>query len=428
MDDMFITEVKTKMKQNLLLYLVQCGLQGQIYEDEEKIKLLMPYKKKEEWMIMYQQAQQMRVESFFIYGMQKAYGYLPPLGQEQARQWYGKELTDALGRVILAQEVHDLQQTLRQMGIPTALLKGLAVGSTYAYPELRGGCDVDLYVDEMHEQRVYAYARSIRCKVHPRVKGTHHGEILHPIIGLIELHVRLANADQELIETERAGDVPLVKPVRNFTEVSYKEITLVTLDSTEHMLYLISHMVNHYLHGEETLRQMADCNSFYEVYGEKMDRDYLWSQLEQLRYHKIFLATLIIGNQYLGYKHDLPMILEKYLDLTESLKQLETLAEELLQDFCGEGLDRQEAIYIYDCYSNSSVAGGKAGLTLKMRVLASNIRTAVQLWHKMSKREIFRMGVDRVYNLFGSGSDREHGDAVQRRCQCMMNAGLLEKE
>ena len=409
------------LERTAALALAKHGIWGSAPAQEE-----LPWKELD-WKNVRNEAGKMSLTPFVDYGKKLAKSAGCPVELDQQAQNSMRQA--AIGRVVAASELHGLQQELERMGIANAVIKGMAVASAYPHPELRSGCDIDLYVDEKDENRVYDWAEKQKWKVRRRVKGTHHGEITHPVLGLIELHVSLCNADEALVESAKGKDAVLLHPSHPYVKVENFGAELVTLDHTEHMLFIINHMINHYLHGEAQLRQMTDVNIYLYAYGDQMDMEYLKKTLEQMRYLKFFETVLFIGNRYLGFFHDRELLGDV----------LETDAEELLEDFCTDTSGKEEILSVYDTYCSRTIPKGAAGILFKLRILGRNVRTVKQLWGKMSLGYMMKLGIQRIKNLFlksGAGNDSRggngaavketEGNAAKKRVEMLEKMGMIE--
>lgn len=371
-----------------VLELARCGIWGTEPVLSQEIR---------DWAALRQIAGQRKLAPFVSFGCKLGHGLDCP--GELYQKWSDTMRQEAIGRVLAAKELQKLQEELRSLGIETAVLKGLAVASAYPHPELRSGCDIDLYTDEEQEEAVYKWAEEGGCHVRRRVRGTHHGEIVHPMLGLIELHVSLCNADEALVEAAKDKDAVLLHPKRPYVTVINSGASLVTMEHTEHMLFIISHMINHYLHGEAEVRQLVDVNMYFFAYKKEMDAAYLWDVLKRLHYEYFFRTVLQIGNLFFGFSHE--------AGLVEGIDG--ERAQELLEDFFRITSEKEEILEVYDTYCSQVIPGGLPSFLFKCRIIGKNIKTALQLRGKMSWSSIFRLGVQRMRNLFLKGKGNRDG-------------------
>lgn len=397
------------MEQRLqdVLTLARCGLRDEIPKLSGT----------QDWPGIFRLAANLKMTPFVQYGLKLGAGLDCPgkIYEAQMQELHKK----ALGRVIAAGELAGLQEELQKLGIPTAVVKGQALATAYRHPELRAGCDIDLYVEEAKERAVYDWAGKLGLSMERRVPGTHHGKIIHPVLGLIELHVSLCNGDEALVESTKAKDALLVHPVEPFCILDNCGNQVVTLGMTDHMLFIVNHMVNHYLHGEAQLRMLADVNSFFGAYHRKMDENRLREALRQLKYDRMFSIVLAIGNHDLGFSHSPEWV--------EGVSARER--EELLLDFCQGEFEKESALRVYDTYCRGTMSGGWKDVIFKLKILKVNVRTALQLRHQMSLHQMAAIGWRRMKNMFSPFASREGKEIspeTARRLSLIRQMGMMD--
>lgn len=405
-----------------LFYLVRCSL----WEEAPKLSELESetdgekneLQKEKYWDELYGLAVKMKLNTFVQYALKLGNGLSCP--KEKYMALVQEMRKTAVGRVLAAGELAGMQEELRERGIETAVVKGQALAAAYPHPELRAGCDIDLYVDEAKERAVYEWAKQKGYQQERRVPGTHHGKITHPVLGLIELHVSLCNADEALVESAKDKEVLLLHPTEPFCALDNCGSKVMTIGMTDHMLFIINHMINHYLHGEAQARMLVDVNLFFARYQKEMDLVRLEQTLERLRYQRFFRAVLEIGNRYLGFTHA--------PEWTEGV--LEEEAEELLLDFCRGEFNKESALKVYDEYCKRTMPGGVKAVAFKLQILGTNVRTAFQLRHQMSVKSMAAIGWQRMKNMFSvSKAQGMEGDCAKeagRRLKLMERLNLMD--
>ena len=397
-----------------LTYLIRCSLWDEIPEQKN---LQAHTDAAAYWTHLLGMAQHLKISPFIRYALKLGDGLDCP------HRIYADQIEKlrsmAMRRMCGAEALAFLQEELRAMGIESAVIKGQALATAYARPQLRSGCDVDLYVEEKQEKAVYAWAKEQGFAVEKRVPGTHHGEIWHPYLGLIELHVMLCNADESLVEQVKAKEAFLTHPREDYVTLSNCGHPVVSIGMTDHMIFILAHMINHYLHGEATPRMLLDVNEFFSAYRDRIDLERLRQDLALLHYDNFFATVLLIGQKWLGFSYEKAW--------KEGTREEDALA--LLSDFCTCDRAKEDAIAVYDAYCKGNVGGGGKALVLKLSLLGSNIRTAWQLRHKMRLRSILSIGTKRIANLFFAKDkgekEKSASDVVERRLALMKQMDLL---
>ena len=391
-----------KEQEKYLYYLIRCGVQNEKAKAPECTV---------DWQKLLASAVSADADTFVKYALKA--GKIPECPEAIRRKVSDDIRMKAMGRIMAAGQLELLQKELEKRGIHTAVIKGQALASAYALPELRTGCDIDLYVDEKQEDAVYDWAQTCGHKVRRRVKGAHHGEIVHRTLGLIELHVSLSNADSALVEERILGRASLRKPEEAFTVLETCGSRITTLGMTDHMVFIIRHMINHYLHAEASLRMILDVNAFFTAYHEQIDVEKMWGLMDAMHYRKFLQTVFGIGVEWFGFT-DIPEM-QRNTDSSE--------IEALLQDFGTDTADRQSVMEIYDIYCSRAAGGRKDSLLYKMRLIRRNIIVARQLLGKVSISHILRLGAGRVYRLLCVRSEKNENtkmpETVRNRIQIM---------
>lgn len=97
-----------------------------------------------------------------------------------------------------------------------------------------------------------------------------------------------------------------------------------TMDPTDHFLFLVLHAFKHLMSGGLGIRQTLDICLFYEKYGARIRREYIWKSLKETDAAGFFADLLYIGGTYLGF------------DLSEERKA--NCPEALLEDMLDNGI------------------------------------------------------------------------------------------
>ena len=73
----------------------------------------------------------------------------------------------------------------------------------------------------------------------------------------------------------------------------------LTMNHTDHLLYLILHSFKHFLHSGFGIRQVCDINLYATAYGSDIDWEYILSCLEEVRAELFAASMFVIGEKYL---------------------------------------------------------------------------------------------------------------------------------
>ncbi len=228
---------------------------------------------------------------------------------------------------------------LLQAGISCCVLKGDSVARLYQNPDCRLSADIDLLVDPSQEQAAAEFLRKEGFAVSGRTKEQHHVECTHPAVGTVELHHKLYD---ELFADSWFFQIPAIK--EPFVQVSCGGITFPTLGDTDNCLFLILHLVKHFLLGGISLRHVMDVLLFLAACRETADFDRIRRVLSDMHYETLLAVLCDIGVRYLGFSAD---------DFVFGGAKPE-LSEKLLEDICLGGTfgtgdaEREQFSHIYN--------------------------------------------------------------------------------
>lgn len=191
-----------------------------------------------------------------------------------------------------------LIQKMNDMGIPTLLIKGYAVADCYAAPDCRMSGDTDLLIDLKDEKRACAFMKANGFTVERRWKNSHHDVCWHPQLGCVELHVMLYN---EIVEDVWFGKMDggefVCEPA---IEISTQDGSYHTLGYTDHMIFLMLHLIKHFILSGMSLRMMLDVALFFSHNAERIDCGRFWKTMENLNYDIIAQSILWAMVRYCG--------------------------------------------------------------------------------------------------------------------------------
>lgn len=222
---------------------------------------------------------------------------------------------------------HSTLQLLAEMnaaGIPALLIKGYALADCYAAPDCRMSGDVDVLIDPKDEKRACAFMKAQGfCVEHRWAKG-HHDVCRHPQLGCVELHVMLYD---EIVEDVWFGRMDGREFVcESAIEVATPDGCYRTLGYTDHMIFLMLHLIKHFILTGMSLRMMLDVALFFSHHAERIDSARFWKTMESLKYGTIAQSILWAMVCYCGIDQtslpglcgDCPESVEMILDDLES--------------------------------------------------------------------------------------------------------------
>lgn len=188
---------------------------------------------------------------------------------------------------------HSTLQLLAEMnaaGIPALLIKGYAVADCYAAPDCRMSGDTDLLIEPKNEKRACAFMKANGFAVERRWTNGHHDVCQHPQLGCVELHVMLYD---EIVEDVWFGRIDGREFVsESAIEVATQDGSYRTLGYTDHMIFLMLHLIKHFIMTGMSLRMMLDVALFFSRHAERIDSARFWKTMESLKYGTIAQSIL----------------------------------------------------------------------------------------------------------------------------------------
>ena len=222
---------------------------------------------------------------------------------------------------------HSTLQLLAEMnaaGIPALLIKGYAVADCYAAPDCRMSGDTDLLIEPKNEKRACAFMKANGFAVERRWTNGHHDVCRHPQLGCVELHVMLYDEIVEDVWFGRMDGREFVS--ESAIEVATRDGSYRTLGYTDHMIFLMLHLIKHFIMTGMSLRMMLDVALFFSHHAERIDSARFWKTIESLKYGTIAQSILWAMVCYCGIDQtslpglcgDCPESVEMILDDLES--------------------------------------------------------------------------------------------------------------
>lgn len=196
----------------------------------------------------------------------------------------------AIRNIIQQTAVLKLLEQFESISIHAVLLKGYAIAGLYAAPECRVSSDADIYIEQKDEQRACNLLRSEGFTIASRRKNEHHAVCHHPKIGCIELHVSLFD---DMVESVWYKDIDKSVLKREpYLKVSCADGAFYTLGYTDHLLFLVLHMMKHFISNGMSLRSMMDVSLYCKTYRDHIDFERFWMVLDKLKYRKTVNAVM----------------------------------------------------------------------------------------------------------------------------------------
>ena len=198
---------------------------------------------------------------------------------------------------------------LEEAGVRYCLMKGAAIATLYHEPECRISGDTDIFINPADEPKVEKILSELGYSFESRDKNDHHLQAIHPVGGLLEVHVRMYSKPTEKIVFN--GKIHYSD---KFDKISIDDEEFYTMNAYDGLVYLTAHYIKHFLGTGCGIRQILDLLLYMERNKDEIDFDKYNALLCHLSYDKLIDVIKSIGGKYFGF--DYPVV---YPELMEEL-------------------------------------------------------------------------------------------------------------
>ena len=198
--------------------------------------------------------------------------------------------------------IFQLLEDMEAAGIPAVLLKGYAIADCYVLPESRMCGDADIWINPKDEDRACEFMKKQGFTVEPRWKNGHHAVCNHPMLGCVELHVILYDEIVEDVWFGRMDGSEFV--VEPYLQVTADDGKYQTLGYTDHFIFLVLHMIKHFILSGLTVQMMLDVALYFKQHAAQIDTERVWDTINSLHYGKLLNCILWAMIRYCGFKQN----------------------------------------------------------------------------------------------------------------------------
>jgi len=190
---------------------------------------------------------------------------------------------------------------LNEKGIETCILKGESVSRFYHTPIARISGDFDILIDPEKLELCLSVLRENGFNTGEMVFESHQIECVHPVIGLVEIHIMMYGK-----KTEDVCFNNEVKYNEPYINVESEDGTIYqTLGITDNFLYLLLHFMKHFLSAGVGIRQLFDVLIYVEKNYNLIDWERANKSISNLGFKKMFDCMIAIGVKYFMFPENL---------------------------------------------------------------------------------------------------------------------------
>lgn len=251
-----------------------------------------------------------------------------------------RELRQIWKRQTVASVMSQMQRTSRFLaiyrainkeGLQVLVVKGLICRRLYEKPDHRISNDEDLYVLDRDFERCHRLflEEGLKTDAGERLQERDVVSYYDTVTGLhIELHRQLFS---EKSKAYGSFNSIFENSAENYITEIVDGIPVMTMNHTDHMLFLICHSLKHFIHSGFGIRQICDMVMFANAYGSDIDWPYIMKKLENIHGDVFWINLAAIGERYLGFSGDSSGFHpEKY--------GIQSKPDELLEDILAAGV------------------------------------------------------------------------------------------
>ena len=232
---------------------------------------------------VYQLAEYQSVIGLVLAGVErfKSQGSSFKMPQELLLQWIGSVQMLEQRNVAMNAFVAELISGLRKADINTLLVKGQGVAQCYERPLWRNCGDVDLYLSDENYEKAKKFLLPLSSSMEPEDSYEKHLALTIDS-WMVELHGRLKAGlsrkvdkmlDRIHDETFHGGNV------RSWNNTGE---TVFMLGINNDVVYVFTHIMQHYFHGGIGLRQVCDWCRLLWQYRSEIDLKFLEKRIRQM--------------------------------------------------------------------------------------------------------------------------------------------------
>lgn len=202
--------------------------------------------------------------------------------------WRNHAVTVAMGQMTYASTLAQIIEECRKIDIEPVMFKGLILADLYPEPMLRWMGDVDLLIKPEEETALFTILRAFQCNETsvPQDHKYEHSYTLKNGVHL-EVHTRLWEEKEDHPRLAALKEMNITAP-ENVITMTLNNITVSSLGYHQHLLYMLYHIVKHFIVQGIGVRHLIDLTLYYNAYKDRIDVPLLWRQIETLGYGEYY--------------------------------------------------------------------------------------------------------------------------------------------
>lgn len=325
------------------------------------------------------------------------------------------------------------------------VFKGMVLAQLYRIPELRVSSDTDILTDRDNEAKMVSVLERLGYvklvdKSKDEVYNYYNEEFSH----LVELHFCL----WEDFKGERMEILNSLKLDTRTEGVMINGIEVTTLSTEAHLVYMMFHLVKHYVLEGANLKFLFDMALFINKYYDEIDWKFFEESMERLSYIEFANSIFYIMVNYMGLREDAMSHVKLSerketeaieLNTTNTINTIEVILDDLLKGGVrGDGSSNFQMLGIMTPYLTGETDNDSAnGLKRKLSIIFPSVKRldAKRFWY--AKKIPILLPVAWVHKWLnfifykirhrsGTYSASEKLRAADKRITLLKDSGLLK--
>lgn len=223
--------------------------------------------------------------------------------KEEMNSWKANVLQTGIRNLNINTRLKRLIEECNKNQVNIYIVKGVILADTYPEPLLRVSGDIDIIVDpgQYNEFSKILVRQGFQCQ--ESLSFAYETSFLSQEGIKIEVHCSL----WEEPKGSRLSRLESLHLAEKDTIIC-KEIDGVlmpTLDDTEHIIYIIYHMIKHFSISGIGIRHLMDLDLFVERYKDVIDMDRFWNCMKELGYYEFCCGVFCICHDMFGLSREL---------------------------------------------------------------------------------------------------------------------------
>ncbi len=191
--------------------------------------------------------------------------------------------------------------------VPYAVLKGFSAAALYHDPYSRVSSDTDVLINKEDENKAISILTKNGFELTKlSAEDAKHSELVHPQLGIVELHISLYNEETSYVWLgKRLDDLQSEQKCLAFEKLNklpIDELHFYIQRAEKNVEFLFMHNVTHFIAGGTSIKAIMD---FFLAYINNKELDYgsFYNMIKGLRFDTVFKTMLAIVEYFLPFEN-----------------------------------------------------------------------------------------------------------------------------